>query len=335
MPSNIHAPAPRRPFVFAHPINPEIREGSRAPTMFSSPAPPSPKSILLTGSSGQFEIGPPLPSSASYEDGGVTTPSPPVILGSLSPGTPPDDERSEDALEPLRHPTYYIEDDTVIFTVDDCLYKLNRYFLQRESKVFQDMFSCPQGDKVPEGTTDDSVIPLPGVTQGEIESLLNFLYHGMHDDRNVSLSEWIDLLSISTRFICDKIRGRAIREIDSFRHPRIDPVEKIVLAGKRDIPEWLAPSYEDICQRVNPLEVEEAEKLGITMAVKLMRAREAIRERSCSNTAKARGTRRRVATPPPQFPSSAESPSRPYDESLVSEIIQETFWPSPPVPAEY
>jgi hypothetical protein len=53
-----------------------------------------------------------------------------------------------------------------------------------------------------------------------------------------------------------------------------DPVDKIVLAN---IPAWLKPAYEAICQRDNPLEVREVEQLGLSTAVLLAKVREALR----------------------------------------------------------
>lgn len=62
----------------------------------------------------------------------------------------------------------------------------------------------------------------------------------MHNDSvsAMSLSAWTALLSVSTRFDMARVRSRAIKEIDEF-HPSIDPVEKVVLAVKYNVPEWL------------------------------------------------------------------------------------------------
>jgi hypothetical protein len=149
----------------------------------------------------------------------------------------------------------------------------------------------------------------------------------MHDDFRLSLAGWIYILSISSRYDMEKIRQRAIREIISSR-PRIDPVEKIVLAEKHNIGDWLAPSYVSLCQRANPLEEWEAEKLGIRVAVKLARAREAVRE-NCLHD--------RPPSPdppsPPWIPNLPEQPQEfsrdyePYDASEVARIVNEVFWP--------
>jgi hypothetical protein len=139
------------------------------------------------------------------------------------------------------------------------------------------MFSCPPGQAAMEGMSDDLPISLPGVTRFEFKTLLDFFYDCMHDDFELSLNEWTAILSISSRYDMDRIRQRAIRQIISHR-PRIDPVEKIVLAEKHDIAGWLPSAYASLCQRVNPLEEWEAEKLGLRITVRLARAREAVRE---------------------------------------------------------
>ncbi|CCL99367.1 uncharacterized protein FIBRA_01385 [Fibroporia radiculosa] len=157
-------------------------------------------------------------------------------------------------------------------TEHDCLFKVHRYFLERDSEFFRDMFSCPLGGASVEGETEESAIALPGVTRFELECLLSFLYNGMYE-RDVSIDEWVAILSISSRFLFDRIRERAIREIATYAPP-LDPVERIFLATKHDIPQWLRPAYMDLCIRPESLTEEEAQKLGLPTVVRLARARE-------------------------------------------------------------
>lgn len=116
----------------------------------------------------------------------------------------------------------------------------------------------------------------------------------MHSGFELSLAEWIALLSISSLYDMTKIRRRAIDEIIRCVPP-IDPVEKIVQAQKHDIPEWLPSAYKDLCRRKNPLEEWEAVRIGINVTVKVARVREAMRE------------------------------VNPYTD--VSRLVQEFFWP--------
>lgn len=97
----------------------------------------------------------------------------------------------------------------------------------------------------------------------------------MHDDHQQSLENWISLLSFATRFICEKIRRRAIREIED-GHSKLDPVERVVLAVRHAIPQWLVPAYQELCQRQDSLTYIEGEKLGLSTVIKLMKARETL-----------------------------------------------------------
>ena len=95
-------------------------------------------------------------------------------------------------VSPLHHPTYYLDDNMVIFLVsiatplsqseslifpykvEDCYFKVHRYFLES----FGELFMLPQGGSVPEGDTKERAIPLPGVTRKEFEGLLDVIYEG-------------------------------------------------------------------------------------------------------------------------------------------------------------
>jgi len=95
----------------------------------------------------------------------------------------------------------------------------------------------------------------------------------MHDEHGFTLESWVSLLSFSTRFICDKIRARSIRELEAIQS-RVDPIERIVLAVRHNIPQWLSGAYQELCQRQDSLSEEEGERLGLSTVIKLMRARE-------------------------------------------------------------
>ncbi|OBZ76036.1 hypothetical protein A0H81_03086 [Grifola frondosa] len=175
------------------------------------------------------------------------------------------------------HHKYYFDDELSVFLVEGRFFKVHRYFLIRESEFFRTLFQLPSGEKDAEGRTDETAIPLHDVKRCEFESFLDFLYEGMHKHQVSTLSYWINILSISTRFVCDKMRDRAIEEIDNYHTP-INPVEKIVIATKFDVSKWLAPSYEAVCQRDHPLNIAEAQKLGLATTVLLAQARERIRQ---------------------------------------------------------
>lgn len=165
-------------------------------------------------------------------------------------------------------------------------------------------------------------------TEAEFESLLDFFYGGyvndlafnyvflsstdwidirMHNETTRPLLSWQNILTIATNYRMTRMRNRAIREIYDFR-PRIDPIEQIVLAVKCGVEEWLPIAYTALCKRKDAIQLEEAEKIGIVITVKLNIARELIRKRS------------------------SVPPGASFDRYLVNNVIFEIFWPGDNVP---
>jgi hypothetical protein len=246
---------------------------------------------------------------------------------------------------PTQHSRYYFQDDMAVFLVsnhstpsiivctfslcfvvidqvEDCLFRVHRYHLDRESQIF------PKST----GPKDDPV-ELPGVTRAEFESLLNFFYDGcvpykkpsvslahllcvvprMHNETTRPLLFWTLLLSIATRFEMVHVRSRAITEIDIF-NPWIDPVDQVVLAVRHNVPKWLPQAYTAICQRADPIEIEDARKLGLETTVLLAKSRETVRNTSKSHV--------HVDIPrPPSCPPTEDGPSEPQYPAM-SDFIE-------------
>ncbi|EED86019.1 predicted protein [Postia placenta Mad-698-R] len=197
------------------------------------------------------------------------------------PTSPVEEEAKSEPIIPSAE--YFFEDPSCSFVwllySDDgwikrpaTVYKVHQYFFVRDSEVFRDMFTCPTGEQTEEGRTETTAILLPGVSHHEIECLLSFLYKGMYDHTK-RVGDWIALLSIASRYMLDGIRSRAIRELE-LQHSSIVPVERIVLAVKHDIPQWLKPAYSELCLRDRALSSHEAGSLGLPTAIRLAEARE-------------------------------------------------------------
>ena len=95
----------------------------------------------------------------------------------------------------------------------------------------------------------------------------------MHDDNSPTLNDWIGILSISTRFIFDKVRERAIKEITTHLD-QINSFELIELAMKHDVQQWFKPAYEKVVTRTDLISHAEALKVPSPIVLMLMRSRE-------------------------------------------------------------
>jgi len=234
---------------------------------------------------------------------------------------------------PYRHSRYYIQDEMVIFRVEGCLYKTHKYFFTFHPGFFQDMFSLPQPSEESnpvEGTTDDTAIYLPDVTCSEFDALLDFFYRRQNvQNESPTLEHWTALLSISTRFQYDEIRTQAIKEIDAHGESSMTPVDKIVLAEKYSVTEWLSPSYYKVCQRRESLTDLDALRLGAVTTARLARAREDVRRQAQLQAQVQTFTGWGVPAGIPTAVPEAGSKSDPYDEALVKEVVNQIFWPEP------
>lgn len=155
--------------------------------------------------------------------------------------------------------------------------------------------------------------------------------HRMHQGFRLQLDEWVSLLSISTLFDFATVRSRAIYEIEHAQ-TRLDPIEKIVLAEKHDIPEWLAPAYEALCRRYEPLEEVEAEMIGYKKTVLLLRAREALRDETRNPTRPRASQWQSLSGPSTPRPATPNEYHHIYfDDSTVTWIVRVVFFQAPTV----
>ncbi|KZT07589.1 uncharacterized protein LAESUDRAFT_650721 [Laetiporus sulphureus 93-53] len=157
------------------------------------------------------------------------------------------------------------------------LYKVHRFFLERDSVVFRSMFSSPPGEQEMKGTSDDTAILLSEVTQSELDALLSFFYNSMYQP-DVDISELKALLSISSRYVFEQIRQRAVEMLDN-HDPPLSPAEQVALAFKYDIKQWLKPAYVTLGKRKQPISDEEAAEMGFEATVRLGRVRETLLKR--------------------------------------------------------
>ncbi|THH32834.1 hypothetical protein EUX98_g1333 [Antrodiella citrinella] len=175
-----------------------------------------------------------------------------------------------------RDEEFYFDDSLVVFLVEERLFRVHSHFLIRDSEFFRGLFSLPQPPDTAEGHNDMKPIKLEGVTVHEFKCLLRFLYSGMYGPIISSPEDWIALLSLSTRYVFDKIRDLAIQELSM---KVLDPIKKIVLADRHNVPQWLSAAYVDLCKRPEPLTEREADELGLKTVVRVARAREIVREK--------------------------------------------------------
>jgi hypothetical protein len=153
--------------------------------------------------------------------------------------------------------------------VDNQLYRVYRYPLERTSSIFASLFSLPNGGCAEdhEGAVDEHPIRLYGVPKKEFHVFLErifsvfsyvsstnaiFIIHRtdaaisdtldltLHEQ--VSNQEWLLCLAAAERWGAPSLRALAIRALTNAR-----PAARIAAARQYDYPQWLRPAFVSIC----------------------------------------------------------------------------------------
>ncbi|KAJ4487038.1 hypothetical protein C8J55DRAFT_487231 [Lentinula edodes] len=181
-----------------------------------------------------------------------------------------------------KHSRFYFADGNVVFRVENTLYRIHRYFFQRDSPVFEVMFSLPTptGER-PEGEDEDKPIQLGGIECRDFDRLLSLMYP--KDFTNSyefsTLEEWISVLKLTTHWEFSSIRNLAIKQLSSIG----SSADLVMLGHQYGVSQWLLPEYMELCVRDEPLTLEEGRKLGVDMVVTINQIRNQIRYRSNLN----------------------------------------------------
>ena len=213
------------------------------------------------------------------------------------------------------HETYYMDDRTTVLSVSalwisrriidflQCgrrLFRIPYWHLKKYSPVLLRLVE-PDTDRT-RGTSDDTAIPIDGcISAEEFVMFLDFFYRGFVLTHHVQwfrsayffplsilrkaipTEEWCKLLVISSKLECEEVRTRAIDRLTA-NISKVCPVDRIELGNKYNVPQWLPEAYADAFVRESHLTIEEAEKLGLEIAVKVLRGRDRCKRMGWNST---------------------------------------------------
>lgn len=87
----------------------------------------------------------------------------------------------------------------------------------------------------------------------------------------LTVQEWSEAFHIATLWGFEQLRAYIIKTTDSIAQ---DPIDRIQLADKCGLTEWLHPAYAKLCARDSSLTAEDGRKLGFERFAVLSRIRE-------------------------------------------------------------
>ncbi|KAH6908499.1 hypothetical protein BKA70DRAFT_1280028 [Coprinopsis sp. MPI-PUGE-AT-0042] len=143
--------------------------------------------------------------------------------------------------------------------VEDTLFRVPKSILTKESPVFDGMFSV---ENQSEGGDDDHPIVLEGYESRDFGRLLKLL---MPDPFTFSVpvlskEEWISVLKLSTIWQMDKAKNLSIASLSGLA---LSPIEKIDLARKYRIPNWLREGVTSLAESFGDKTISEiADQIG-------------------------------------------------------------------------
>ncbi|KAG7091189.1 hypothetical protein E1B28_010240 [Marasmius oreades] len=172
---------------------------------------------------------------------------------------------------------YMITGGDLHLTAGNTLYRVHRYFFERESPKFKEILGKPTSPGQPKpGSTPTSAILLE-VTSEELDKFL-WVFYNPTFSWDAPVEDWASILYLASLWRFPHVKAHALRELEQMTMPLID---KIALFQKCSLDEeYLVPLYGALCARDAPLSIAESEKLGVQTAVIVFQAREALRAHS-------------------------------------------------------
>ncbi|CAE6445259.1 unnamed protein product [Rhizoctonia solani] len=180
-----------------------------------------------------------------------------------------------DTSPPVTNSKFFFEDSMVVIQIENKRFKVHRSKLL-ESEIFADMFAVAEvsgsGQKPIEGSSADHPIILQGVNAFDFECLLTLLYarHCVQEHPKLDIPVILPAFRLVHMWNFRELREYLIPHLER----GLDDIDKLVYAREFDIKEWVAPAYIRLCCRTEPLNSEEAEKIGLKGVLLIFRLRE-------------------------------------------------------------
>ncbi|KAJ7350684.1 hypothetical protein DFH08DRAFT_695847, partial [Mycena albidolilacea] len=180
-----------------------------------------------------------------------------------------------------RYERYYINGGDLYCIAENKMFRVHRYFFERESKYFKEQLAVPATPGAQRrGAGDDSAIILDHVRSEDFAKLLWVFYNPKYSLYNATIADWSTILELAHRWQFTEVKALAVRELEKLE---MSDVDRIVLYHAFGVDEsYLVPRYAALAERPELLTVEEGIRLGMETVIPLSRARECLRNGAAS-----------------------------------------------------
>ncbi|KAH9912775.1 uncharacterized protein BXZ73DRAFT_4888, partial [Epithele typhae] len=175
-----------------------------------------------------------------------------------------------------RHPKYYLNGGDIHFLVENYIYRVHRYFFERESAWFRERLGSPSPPGQPsKGSSDAHPFALEDVEADAFSKFLWIFYNPKYSIYDAPLDDWLAILKLSYDWRFGEIKKLCTRKIETFT---IEPIPKIELYQTYELDRrLLIPSFLYLCMRREPLSLKEGRTIGLETALLVATARECAR----------------------------------------------------------
>ncbi|KAI6131159.1 hypothetical protein EDD16DRAFT_967606 [Pisolithus croceorrhizus] len=181
-----------------------------------------------------------------------------------------------------RHSNFYVSTVTFLSCIAMSRWKIhclrvqeNR--LRKSQKYSATCFRCRRVAVLSlEGTSDENPIRIDRTSKDDFEQLLKALLHrkyGSQPNLPHGIEQWTSVLKLSTAWNFERLRQAAI---NALTESGISTVDRVVLSQRYYIKNWLLPALNELARRPEPITLEEAQRMGIDIALKLASVRERV-----------------------------------------------------------
>ncbi|KAF8841713.1 hypothetical protein BDN67DRAFT_966792 [Paxillus ammoniavirescens] len=170
----------------------------------------------------------------------------------------------------VRHPQYYIRDGDITFLAEGILFRVHRYFFERESESFRNSFA-PSSENKDDEVSDTNPYKLD-VKSEDFAQFLWVWYNPKYTYSRQGKKAWLTILHLANRWGFPEVRQLAIRQLEDLQ---LHPVEKIATYKKYNVDnDLLLPSYMALCRSPTLPSPSDGEVLTMETVLKLADARE-------------------------------------------------------------
>ncbi|KAF7295994.1 BTB domain-containing protein [Mycena kentingensis (nom. inval.)] len=175
-----------------------------------------------------------------------------------------------------RFDDYYLPGGDLYCIAENKIFRVHRYFFERESTYFQRHLAIPATPGAPRrGTSDDSALLLENIRSEAFAKLLWVFYNPKYSLYDATVEDWSTILELADKWGFAEVKNLAVRQLEKLEMADVD---RIVLYHAYSVDErFLVPRYVALCERPELLTVEEGLLLGMKTVISLTRARECAR----------------------------------------------------------